>query len=748
MNILIVESKPKCKTIQKHLGASSWRVLSTGGHIETLPSDKKKGHAPKQVKKAYWADNGNQLPEPPWVWTERGEAAIQAIRQEAAKHDQVAFYLASDPDREGERIAWHLEKLLCDLGPCHRVTFQEVTKKAILKAVELPGEVNQHLVDAALVRVFLDRIVGWRSSKVARRYIRGSGGMGRVQTPTLGFVVQRELEREAHVPVAYFEVRAATALTDWKVRFHEKDDPLAWRDDKGRFDAHRTSETDLCQGAFDRVGTAGALTVQSVNRREKKQNPKPPFRTDTLLQAAGSSFGWSPGKTAKLASNLYTAGHLTYIRTDSTRMSAEAVESGRGVIGSKWGQNMLASTIASDAPATGVQDAHEAIRPTDMTRAEVPGADGDTQKLYTLVRARAMAALMVPATRVSLSLVAEAGDLDRRLEGSVGWFAEPGWRRAFDELNGPVDTRPRTVVVGQIESLSAPSDEQPNPERIEDVTKPPGRYRAPAMIQLMKKNGIGRPSTYGSTIDKLLKRRYISQEEGALSPTTEGRDIWLRAAPLYTLADGEPVFDVAYTAEMERLLDVIAQGQAPAAPTWQSLRDSIRDAHERAKMARDQGALARSTRQKLLDYIGVAPEVAGELGDLDTLSEAEGKQWLSTFNLRGIVLQASEAQQKMVERLLVSTGLSIEQATADGELILNDPPSRKQISALIDHLNTQPVLDRPPSDKQLRWIADLAKKKGLDEQAACALVNSKAYEELTGGRGGSASKLLDALQGK
>jgi hypothetical protein len=268
------------------------------------------------------------------------------------------------------------------------------------------------------------------------------------------------------------------------------------------------------------------------------------------------------------------------------------------------------------------------------------------------------------------------------------------------------------------------------------------------MIQLMKKNGIGRPSTYGSTIDKLLKRRYISQEEGALSPTTEGRDIWLRAAPLYTLADGEPVFDVAYTAEMERLLDVIAQGQAPAAPTWQSLRDSIRDAHERAKMARDQGALARSTRQKLLDYIGVAPEVAGELGDLDALSEAEGKQWLSTFSLRGIVLQASEAQQKMVERLLVSTGLSIEQATADGELILSDPPSRKQISALIDHLNNQPVLDRPPSDKQLRWIADLAKKKGLDEQAACALVNSKAYEELTGGRGGSASKLLDALQGK
>ncbi len=748
MNILIVESKPKCKTIQKHLGDDDWRVLSTGGHIETLPNDKKKGHEPKQVKKAYWIEKGDNLPEPPWVWTDRGEAAIEAIRDEASQHDEVAFYLASDPDREGERIAWHLEKLLCDLGPCYRVTFQEVTKKAILAAVESRGEVDQHLVDAALVRMFLDRLVGWRTGKVARRYTKGRGGMGRVQTPALGFVVQRELEREAHVPVAYFEVRAATALTDWKVRFHEKSDARAWRDDKGRFDAHRTKETDPAQDAWERVGTAGALTVEAVARREKRQAAKPPFRTDTLIQVAGSGFGWSPGKTAKLASTLYTAGHLTYIRTDSTRMSPEAVAAGQRVVAGKWGENMLAETPASDAPAAGVQDAHEAIRPTDMAREEVPGVDADTQKLYTLVRARALAALMVPALRVSLSLVAKAQELELRLEGSLGWFADPGWRQAFDLLNGPVDTTAVGVEVGQVESLSPPEEEHPNPELIEDVTKPPGRYRAPAIIQLMKKNGIGRPSTYGKTIEKLVGHRYLSDEEGSLAPTDEGRDIWLRAAPLYTLADGEPVFDVGYTAEMERLLDGVAEGAALAGPTWLRMRDAIRDAHERAKKARDQGALARTTRQRLLDYISVAPDVAGEVGDLDALTEEKGKSWLTTFKERGLVLPPSQPQQDMVARLLVSTGLSMEQALDNAELIPSDPPTREETSALIDYLKEQPILDRPPSAKQLRWIADLAKKKDLDEQAACALVDCANYEGLSGGKMGTASRLIDLLRPK
>ncbi len=214
MNILLVESKAKCKTLLKHLGKDQWRVLPTGGHIERLAQDRSI-HPPKEVRKAYWSNRSGELPKPPWFWTERGEAAINAIKEEAAQHDAVTFYIAADPDREGELIAWHLEKLLAGLGDLHRVSFQEITEPAVHAAVAKPRDVDQALVDAALIRMFMDRMVGWRASRIARRYTNTStNSMGRVQTPTLGFIVERELQREAHVPVRYFEVNAETSVTD------------------------------------------------------------------------------------------------------------------------------------------------------------------------------------------------------------------------------------------------------------------------------------------------------------------------------------------------------------------------------------------------------------------------------------------------------------------------------------------------------------------------------------------------------
>ena len=268
MNILIVESKAKVKPIQKYLGTEDWRVLATGGHIQDLASDRAAGHPPKEVKKAYWSNRPGELPDPPWFWTKNGEAAVGAIKSEAAKHDSVAFYLASDPDREGERIAWHLARELSGIGPCHRVTFQEITKTAVLKAVDAAGEVDQKLVDAALVRIFLDRLVGWRSGKTARRFVKGArASMGRVQTPTLGFLVERELERRAHVPVKYLEVHAETGVTSWRVIFHAKDDADAWRDDAGEFKGFRTSDRALAELARDAISRAGALEIAKVTAR-------------------------------------------------------------------------------------------------------------------------------------------------------------------------------------------------------------------------------------------------------------------------------------------------------------------------------------------------------------------------------------------------------------------------------------------------------------------------------------------------
>ena len=362
MNVLIVESKAKIKTIQKVLGRASWRVLSTGGHVECLPNDRTK-HDRKEVKKADWAPPRGGLPQPPWVWEDRGEKAVRDIQAEAEKHDEVV-YLATDPDREGERIAWHLERHLRDLG---------------LPPGDLPGDHRQrHRARRVAARSHRSEPrrrssgAGLRRSahrlaqqEPARAFIpRGTANMGQVQTPTLGFVVERELEREAHVPIPYFEVVARTARGDWRVRFHEPRDPAAWRGDDGKPNPHRTSDRALAEGADAAVRAAGALTVTDVRPRQQADPPRKSFETQTLLRAASSRFGWSMKKTNKLASTLYEAGHIT-IRTDSTRLSDEAVAAGRAVVAETWGEDALGPAPEAGAGA-GAQDAHEAVRPTHL----------------------------------------------------------------------------------------------------------------------------------------------------------------------------------------------------------------------------------------------------------------------------------------------------------------------------------------------------------------------------------------------
>jgi DNA topoisomerase-1 len=758
MNILVVESKAKCKTLLKHLGKDAWRVMPTGGHIERLADDRKL-HPPKEVKKAYWSHAAGELPQPPWFWTERGEAAIKGIRAEAAKHDSVSFYLAADPDREGERIAWHLERLLSDLGPCHRVTFQEVTAAAVLEAVAAPGRVDQALVDAALIRTFVDRLVGWRASKIAKRYTTtSSNSMGRVQTPTLGFVVDRELEREAHVPVRYFEVLAATELTDWRVRFHEKSDADAWVDEKNRFNAHRTSGAEFAQSAFDALLAAGAMTVSEVKRKQRSETPKKPFSTDALLQAAGSRWGWSPKKTAALAGQLYEAGHLTYIRTDSTRLAAEAVEAGRAVVSDTWGSERLGAAPATPADggspsgkapaAAGVQDAHEAIRPTDLALVQIPDIEPDVQKLYALVRARTLASLMVPSQRVTLSLKARCDQLERVLEGTVGWYAEPGWRRAFvgHGLDDAPPTEPLSVDVGITLALDPGDDEHPNPELREDQTRPPARYRPHTLVGAMKEAGIGRPSTYSKTVERLEERSYVVIEDGALAPTESGRNIWLEAAPLFSLPQQGELFQPAYSADMEVLLDRVASGQHDASKAWETMLEDFKAAHGMAQQASAEGPLQPRTRLKLEEFREAAPELTDEIGELDDMTQDTGKTLLADLRERGIALLPSQKQQEFLDKLLESTGLSLGEAVEAADLRLaGDAPNRAEASALIEDLKAAQAESRVPTAKQLRWIADLAKKAKLSEADACALVGLSAYDMLTGSKEGSASQLIDAL---
>ena len=225
MNVLIVESAAKTKTIQKYLG-NDWRVLATGGHVETLPQDRE-AHG-KDGGKAYWSNRPGQLPSPPWVWTDRGEKAVTEILR-AGGNDPV-FWIATDPDREGEFIAWCLNRLLSAHGQTHRVTFQEITEQAVLAAIAAPRAVDQQMVDSALVRKFIDRLVGYRTSKTAAAMVGRGASMGRVQTPTLGFVVDREEERRSFVPTPYYEVRATSQNVKFVVRFHESNSGDVWRD--------------------------------------------------------------------------------------------------------------------------------------------------------------------------------------------------------------------------------------------------------------------------------------------------------------------------------------------------------------------------------------------------------------------------------------------------------------------------------------------------------------------------------------
>lgn len=746
MNILLVESKAKCKTLLKHLGKDQWRVLPTGGHIERLAQDRSI-HPPKEVRKAYWSNRTGELPKPPWFWTERGEAAIRAIKEEAALHDTVTFYLAADPDREGELIAWHLQKLLDGLGDLHRVSFQEITKPAVHSAVASPRTVDQALVDAALIRMFMDRMVGWRASRIARRYTNTStNSMGRVQTPTLGFIVERELEREAHVPVRYFEVSAATSLTEWRVRFHEKSDPDAWLDEKHRFSTYRTAKTELATSAHAALVAAKSVQVSSVTRREASQAARPPFSTDTLFQAAGSRWGWSPNKTAALAGKLYELGHLTYIRTDSTRLAAEAVEAGRSLVSEVWGAELLGS-ISSAGAGAGAQDAHEAIRPTNFQLETVPDAEPDVQKLYNLVRAGTLASLMVSSQRVSLSLKGQCEGLDLVLDGSVGWYAEPGWRRAFAALEEPIDTTPITVDSGATFEWGPSDADHPNPVLREDATKPPARYRAHTIVRAMKEAGIGRPSTYAKTVDRLEERNYVTIEDGVLVPTQSGRDIWLEAAPLFCLEGGREVFQTEYTAAMEMQLDDVAEGQRKASEVWEIMRDEFKDAHAAAQEAGNAGPLVPRSRLKLQEYLAAAPELAAEIGGLDTLSEQEGRALLADLRTRSINLLPSEKQLSYLNQMLEAMDLSLEEAVESASLRLAGAElNRDEASALIDHLSTLKSEGLAPSPKQLHLINKLAETAGLDEAGVCALVGVASYGELTGGRGGTASAAIDALR--
>ena len=692
---MILESGAKARTIKKYLG-KGWIVDACNGHVQDLPT---RGGT-KQDNKAMWSSKEGELPNPPWSYTDRAEKIISKLRKKAQTNSVEEIYIATDPDREGEFIAWRLQEIFSDYDSIYRVSFNEITNSAVQEAIESPRDIDMDLVDAAKVRRFMDRLVGFRCSRFSRSWNLAS--MGRVQTPTLGFIVERELERDAHVPIPYHSIKVDSNGVSFKVRFHEKDDDNAWKDDDGKHHPDRTFDGELAESAMEKIRHSDGLVLESVKEGKTNRKPQPPFTTESMLRAANGRMGWSIGRTNRVATALYQSGHITYIRTDSTRTSKAARDRIRSLIEKEYGSNHLGSgTLGPDAKkgASNVQDAHEAIRPTQPEVKTLTDVDADQQSLYRLIWGRFAASQMSDSVRERRDLVAKASDLELQLYGTSSWRIHAGWEAVYS-ADKDVKTEPPAVGFELGTTWGFTSNEE-NPLLTSDETKPPRRFTESSIIQEMKKADIGRPSTYLTTVGKLVDRGYVDKEGSSLIPTDQGRLLWIEVVPFYgsdenssgTISEG--LFTPRFTALMESSLDEVEDGDTSGAIVWHKFVTDFRNMHN----------------------------IALELR----------KQKPTVKQLNFIINRTSRMSDDSKSDLF--QGKNIDELTGE------------DARRIIEELNNSSDGDIPPSEKQMALIIRLADKNSVDLEPILTELGHNDLDELTGGRDGTASSLINKLIG-
>ena len=676
MKLVILESGAKAKTIKKYLG-KGWIVDACNGHVQDLPVN----------NKAMWAYKDGELPNPPWSWTdEKAERKLSAIMNKASKSSVNEIFIATDPDREGEFIAWRLKEILSDFDSIQRISFNEITKDAVMSAISEPRDVDMDLVNAAIVRRLIDRLVGWRCSKFCKSWKLKS--MGRVQTPTLGFIVEKELERDNHVPKEYHSVSVPSNGIEMNVRFHESDDPNAWLDDDGKHHPNRTSNTKFAEQTVEQINSSNKLILTEAKEGTVNRKPKPPFTTDTMLQTANSTLGWSISKTSGVASSLYNGGHITYIRTDSTRTNSKARESIRDHISGKLGEKYLGQGVGeSGKKSSNVQDAHEAIRPSDPT-IENAGKDTDEKKLYQLIWSRFAASQMSNSVRERRTLKFSCDGVEVPITGTASWRTHDGWENVFSWSIGEVQTKPPEVGF----SIGESWDTDSKAEMTVDFTKPPRRFTESSIIQEMKKSGIGRPSTYVSMVKNLEQKRYIEKDGSSLIPTKNGRTLWLDVAPHYNQADGE-LFSADFTAIMESDLDSIEDGLSEAHSKWTEFEQLFRKIHLLALEKRKQ-----KPTLKQIEYLQRI---------LTNMSEEEAAEILGNKSLMQL--------------------------------------SGDDVKNILDEISEERKTNIAPSEKQIALIIRVSDRLGLELDAILGEMGLTDLSELTGGKDGSASELIDRL---
>jgi DNA topoisomerase-1 len=555
-NLVIVESPAKAKTINKYLG-SDYTVLASYGHIRDLP--------PK---------DGSVRPDEDfamdWELGDRADKPVSEITKAVKNADAV--YLASDPDREGEAIAWHILEVLRAKGlaktvPIKRITFNEITKKTVTDAIANPREIDQDLVDAYMARRALDYLVGFSLSPVLWRKLPGAKSAGRVQSVALRLICERESEIEVFKPQEFWTVEGQfTTSSGAVVPAH-----LTHLDGK-KLDKFAIQTEAEAQAALSLLNQL-SWKVASVEKKQSRRNPYPPFTTSTLQQEASRKLGLTATRTMRTAQGLYegvdiggdTVGLITYMRTDGVTLSAEAIASARDVIGRDFGKDYLPSEPRIYKTATkNAQEAHEAIRPTDMNRSpEVVSKylDGEALKLYTLIWQRTMASQMASAVldQVAVDITGSDKKSTFRATGSVVVF--DGWLKVYQESDDE-DKKAADKDADGYGNTRLPAMSQNDPMAKKEIkpeqhfTQPPPRYSEASLVKKLEELGIGRPSTYASIMQVLQDRNYVRYDKKRFIPEDRGRIV---TAFLENYFRDYVEYD--FTADLETKLDEISGGR-------------------------------------------------------------------------------------------------------------------------------------------------------------------------------------------
>ena len=572
--LIIVESPAKARSMSKYLG-NDFTALASYGHVRDLLPKKGAVDPDKDFEMQYEV-------------IERNQKHVDAIVKALKKADSL--YLATDPDREGEAISWHLYELLKEMDvikdkPVYRVEFYEITKEAIKKAVENPRELSTNLIDAQQARRALDYLVGFNLSPLLWKKVRAGLSAGRVQSPALRLICERDEEIEKFVPKEYWTIESDLSFDD--TDFLGK--LTIYRGEKlEQFSITEEQRASEVEAALNQAA-AGQLIVQRVQKRERKRNPAPPFTTSTLQQEASRKLGFSARRTMQTAQQLYEGveieggaiGLITYMRTDSVVLANEAVEEIRTLVAKRYGSDMVPEEPRTfKNKSKNAQEAHEAIRPTSVER--LPETlqnqlNDDQSRLYDLIWKRTMACQMRHATIDTVSVDLVAGDIGTfRSSGST--IRIPGFMSVYKEgLDDKKDKYEKDIILPPMKEGDQVALKKIRPEQ--HFTEPPPRYNEASLVKTLEAYGIGRPSTYANIISTLLNREYVTLEQRRFEATDIGKIVNRFLSQHFTR-----YVDYEFTARMEDALDEISRGEKKWIPLmkqfWEPFSKQVEEKEE------------------------------------------------------------------------------------------------------------------------------------------------------------------------